>query len=48
MTLLLTGGKWRLQALGLVRYQAGSHITFRIHLMQGNASFDILSLLMLF
>ncbi len=40
ITLLLPQGKWRLQALGLVSYQAGSHVTFRIHLMQGIALFD--------
>ncbi len=45
ITLLLPRGKWWLRALGLVSYQAGSHVTFQIHLMQGYATFDTLSLL---
>ncbi len=39
-------GKWRLRALGLVSYQAGSHVTFRIHLMQSYATFNTLSFIM--
>ena len=43
---LLPRGKWRLLALRSVSYQAGSRVTFRIHLMQGNATFETVSLLL--